>query len=185
LVRSTPDPSACEVPKAELLDLQAPFAFAYAVGGTGNYDVLYLREDGTCDYRFMAKDSAGVLSPRQALFKLSNEDMLEVRKAVSENHIFDLSLEYDALVADGDNIFIECRLRGRHKSVRCYNHFPDAVVAVNDFVIGRLLAPHRAHARDASADRRSLFSSQEFVDFGKGIGISPPASLPKTKDKAG
>jgi len=174
LAREEKGPSEKPVVAGELLDPRIPFAFAYAVGSMGTFSVVYVHEDGACDCRFVEEGASGAPMPRRALFKLTAEQTREIRAAVGENGVFGLSREYEAGLADGVDILIACRLGARRKSVTCRNHFPDAVVAFNDFVIERLFAPHRGDARDVSADAAPLFSMAEFLDFGRGAPAPSP-----------
>jgi hypothetical protein len=163
LVRTTPDASAGALRNDDLLDPNVPFAFALAVGGFGEYTVLYLHEDGACDCRFPATGPGDARGwEKRTLIKLSTKEMMEVRCALSKSNFLALSGGYDAGLADGTDLYLECRLGERSKIVQCYNHFPDPVVEVSDLVIGRFLEPHRAGARSVEGSR---FSVREFFGF--------------------
>jgi hypothetical protein len=178
--REIRDPCACCVSEVEAADLRTPFSLAYARLEMYGKQILYLHEDGACDYRFEAEDSAGVTVPYRTLFNLSIEEVRLVRKAISKQHIFGLSQRYDTGMADGTIIYIECRLGSRRKHIACNNYFPDAVVAFNDFLFERILAPRKIGACPAATADGPLFTEREWVEFGRDTQTT---GVPVTQEK--
>lgn len=123
--------------------------------------VVYLDSDGACAYYFACKTPTGEL-PMQVHFSLSSDEVRDVRNLLDSLRIDQLADIFDANLADGTRIEFRLQTGARSKRIACYNHFPDAVVALHDFIVDKIVVPHtvelsRAKQVDSEEYNRRFF----------------------------
>jgi hypothetical protein len=151
-------PGSPRGPESEADWRTGQFSVALAVGDIDNAgrdvcEVLHVDGSGKCEYRYADRSIPGRFVRKRALFQVSDEEVRSLRRVISEMRFFQLAEEYNADIADGPRVFVNCKVGKWTKTVNCFSYFPDEIVQIHDYLKRDILERHAKELHDEETGR--------------------------------